>query len=71
MRKTLLVLSLAFPLLAVTYPSPPPPDHYVLDQAEVLTDEEETRINDLCREVERLTTAEMAVLTIPTTGARI
>lgn len=55
-------------LTAGKYPSPPPLDHYVQDLAGVIDDGYETRINDLCREVERTTSAEMAVLTVSTTS---
>jgi len=41
---------------------------YVLDLREVIDDSTEILINDLCREVERKTTAEMAVLTVSSTG---
>lgn len=51
-------------MLVSAYPSPPPPDHYILDLAGVVDADYEKRINDLCREVERKTTAEMAVLTM-------
>lgn len=51
-------------LVAADYPPPPPPGHYVLDLAEVIDASYETQINELCREVELKTTAEMALLTI-------
>jgi len=60
-------LLLVVPLLALDIPSPPPPDIYIKDMADAVDAGYETLINDLCREVERLTTAEMAVLTVSTT----
>lgn len=54
-------------LAAGDYPAPPPSDTYVLDEAGVISPADETRINELCREVEYITTAEMAVLVIGTT----
>lgn len=48
------------------YPASPPPDVYIVDKAGVVDEEYERLINELCREVEFHTSAEMAVLTIPT-----
>jgi len=58
---------MVIPLLALDIPSPPPLDTYIKDMAGAIDASEETRINELCREVERVTTAEMAVLVISTT----
>lgn len=63
----LLILALVLPLAAADYPAPPPPDNYIVDKAGVLSSSDLDRINALCREVERVTTAEMAVLVIRTT----
>ncbi len=51
-------------LCAANLPPPPAQNYYVLDQADIIDASYEARINELCREVERKTTAEMAVLTI-------
>jgi uncharacterized protein len=67
MRKLSLLLLLVVPLLALDIPSPPPPDTYIKDMAGAIDPAYETRINDLCREVERVSAAEMAVLVISTT----
>lgn len=64
MKKLLLVLLPFIPLLAANYPSPPPPGQYVQDLSGVIDSNYEDKINCLCRELERTTTAEMAVLTI-------
>lgn len=65
--KFLLSLLLLVPLIGAEYPSPPPPDTYVLDEAGIIDADYETRINSLAREVERTTTAEIAVLALSST----
>ncbi|MBN2378594.1 TPM domain-containing protein [candidate division WOR-3 bacterium] len=50
-------------LFGIEYP-PAPVGSYVLDLADVIDADYELKINQLCEEVEDLTTAEMAVLTI-------
>ncbi len=66
MRKAaFLFLFLVCGVVAARYPSPPPRNEYLVDQAGIISDKDE--VNDLCRQVERATTAEMAVLTIPST----
>lgn len=67
MRNLSLLLLLVVPLFALDIPSPPPPDTYIKDMTGVVGADYEARINALCREVERVTTAEMAVLVISTT----
>ncbi|MBN2378591.1 TPM domain-containing protein [candidate division WOR-3 bacterium] len=70
--KLVAFLSLTTSLLSAEYP--PPPDiynySYVQDQAEVIDDYHELLINDLCWEVDKMTTAQMAVLTVSTTGGQ-
>jgi uncharacterized protein len=61
---TLLALVLPLGAGAVEFPEPPPSGYYVLDLAEAIDASYEARINELCREVQRKTTAEMALLTI-------
>lgn len=68
MYKISLFFLLAITASAQEYPSPPPPDNYIVDQTGKLNADEITSINNLCREVERTTTAEMAVLVVPSTG---
>jgi uncharacterized protein len=64
---SVLIVCLSGCLFGASYPSPPPAGVYVLDLREVIEDSLEAAINDLCREVEQKTTAEMAVLTVSTT----
>jgi uncharacterized protein len=65
--KFLAILLVGSSLVGANYPGPPPEGSYVLDQAQVIDNDYEMKINALCLEVERKTTAEMAVLTIATT----
>jgi uncharacterized protein len=64
---TIILAALVPSLEGAAYPSRPPPGVYVLDLRGVIDDSLEAAINNLCREVEQKTTAEMAVLTVSTT----
>ncbi|MBD3285085.1 hypothetical protein GF359_01810 [candidate division WOR-3 bacterium] len=73
MRKCQNMLGAVIIILAAAGPScakypRPPKGSYVRDDANIITDHYEEKINLLCREVEDKTTAQMAVLTIRTFG---
>lgn len=52
-------------VLALKVPAPPKAGNYVVDRSELLTKEEKGEINRLGRTLEQETTAELAVLVIP------
>ncbi|GEM_PF-4121593 len=63
-----LSLALSLPLFADNYPAPPPSNQYIVDYTGLISTSDIDLINNLCREVERVTGAEMAVLVILTTS---
>lgn len=61
------VLSLTAPMLVFAYTSPGPPKGYVNDFAQILTLEQEEELEATVQLIEKRTSDEIAVVTIPTT----